>query len=126
MKSVAELLRSRRNVVAAISGLAVLSASLSVITPQAYGATTQADAKAPTVSPATPPPYVSPEVWAKMLKQEPAIAAATGIQIAVNHLKPGNGFTGIILGDDSVELYWKGAVPDVIGEAVTRVKSMRP
>lgn len=87
---------------------------------QPADAATTAAAK---VAPPTRPSYVSAEVWQKMMAQQPAVAAASAMQSAIAESKDADGFTGISLGDSSVDLYWKGPVPESVSGLVADIRS---
>jgi hypothetical protein len=61
--------------------------------------------------------------WQRMLAQQPLVRAADVIQAeAVRHA----GFAGIVLEDDHVALWWKGAVPREVTAAVARAETRAP
>jgi hypothetical protein len=61
--------------------------------------------------------------WQQMLAQQPLVRAADVLNAeAQSHL----GFAGIVLEDDHVALWWKGAVPRTVTAAVTRAEKQAP
>jgi streptogrisin D len=66
-----------------------------------------------------------PTTWQRMLAQQPLIHAADVIQARV---RAGfdKGFAGIVLQDDHVALWWKGAVPAEITRAIHEAEATAP
>jgi hypothetical protein len=64
-----------------------------------------------------------PTSWQRMLDQQPLVHAADVIQGAVSGFA---GFAGIVLEDDHVSLWWKGAVPAEVTAAVAKAESQAP
>jgi len=62
-------------------------------------------------------------VQAKMLSQQPLIAAA---DIVKAEAEDTTGFAGLVLEDSHVELWWKGDVPDSVTAAVKRASEVAP
>jgi len=61
----------------------------------------------------------APTDWARMLAQQPLIRAADVVRAEV--LRGGHaGFAGLVLEDDHVALWWKGAVPAAVTAAVEK------
>src|SRR5262245_35829962 len=61
-----------------------------------------------------------PTTWQRMLAQQPLVHAAEVIQAEVRD-GADKGFAGIVLEDDHVALWWKGAVPAQITAAIGKV-----
>ena len=61
--------------------------------------------------------------WQRMLAQQPLVHAADVLQ-ASSAGQPG--FAGIVLEDDHVALWWKGAVPASVSSAVARAEAQAP
>lgn len=66
-----------------------------------------------------------PTTWQLMLAQQPLIAAADVIQAEVDRGADA-GFAGIVLEEDHVALWWKGAVPAEITAAVEKAEATAP
>lgn len=65
----------------------------------------------------------APTGWQRMLAQQPLVRAADVIQPeAARHA----GFAGIVLADDHVVLWWKGAVPPEVTAVVARAETRAP
>lgn len=66
-----------------------------------------------------------PTSWERMLAQQPLVHAADVIQAEV--LRGAyEGFAGLVLDADHVTLWWKGAVPADVTEAVQRAEAQAP
>jgi hypothetical protein len=76
---------------------------------------------------ATPAAHATPEptVWQQMLTQQPLIHAADVIQAEVLRGTDA-GFAGLSLEGDHVALWWQGAVPAKITDAVERAEATAP
>jgi hypothetical protein len=72
-----------------------------------------------------PAAHAAPEPtgWQRMLAQQPLVHAADVLQAKVTDLP---GFAGIVLQDDHVALWWKGAVPAAVAAAVTKAQTQAP
>ncbi|MFL6124513.1 hypothetical protein [Actinophytocola sp.] len=66
-----------------------------------------------------------PTTWQRMLAQQPLIHAADVIQAEVLR-GADTGFAGIVLEDDHVALWWKGAVPAGITAAIAKAETHAP
>ncbi|AXX29936.1 hypothetical protein KCV87_07285 [Actinosynnema pretiosum subsp. pretiosum] len=67
-----------------------------------------------------------PGDWDRMLAQQPLIAAADAIKAEVDRVGYPDGFAGIALEDDHVALWWKGAPPAAVTEAVAKAAAEAP
>ncbi|QFU90113.1 hypothetical protein [Amycolatopsis sp. YIM 10] len=69
--------------------------------------------------------YISPEVRAKMAAQDKAKSAANIVRQAVAQ-HDGTGFTSIALQGESVELAYKGPIPDAVNAAIDEARKTVP
>jgi hypothetical protein len=64
-----------------------------------------------------------PTVWQQMLAQQPLVHAAEVLQAAAADEA---GFAGIVLEQDHVALWWKGAVPKTVTAAIAQAETHAP
>jgi streptogrisin D len=75
---------------------------------------------------AEPFSHVPADVKAEMIAQQPYSAAAKKIQVSIFAAGPKTGFAGIALGEDAVELWWKGRIPAQVQRTVDSVRRRVP
>lgn len=66
------------------------------------------------------------DIKAEMIAQQPYSAAAKAIQLSIFAVGEQTGFAGIALGDNAVEMWWKGRIPAPVQRAVDSARRSVP